>query len=191
MKEGVGVTRYLAGRSRAARRGAAAAEMAIVLPFLVFTFAVAFDYCRIFYAVQVVNNAARCGAMYASGTVSAAIGETPLQAAQQAALVEAASLNPPLQVQDVTLTTNSTGVTVTVKYQFQNCLLAWACRRSWRIRTVTMPPRAAGAIGDFARRDEPQSSASPHQAGRAECSRENYAHPNLAQRRPPPSGVLR
>jgi Flp pilus assembly protein TadG len=105
--------------SPAARRGAAAVELAVTAPFLAFLFAVALDYCRVYSAAQVVNNAARCGALYASGTVPAANGLTPLQAAQQGALAEAASLSPPLQATDVTVTTDATSATVTVTYQFQ------------------------------------------------------------------------
>ncbi len=104
------------GRSRS---GAAAVELAIVVPFVTFMFIVASDYCRVYYVVQVLNNAARCGAMYASGTAPAANGLTPLQAAQQAALAEAVSLDPPLQLSDVQLTSSANNVTVTVNYQFQ------------------------------------------------------------------------
>jgi Flp pilus assembly protein TadG len=93
--------------------------MAIVVPFLVFLYAVALDYCRIYSAAQVVNNAARCGALYATSTVTAANNLTPLQAAQQAALAEAVSLSPPLQASNVTVTTSATSATVTVAYQFQ------------------------------------------------------------------------
>jgi Flp pilus assembly protein TadG len=107
------------GGSRAARGGAAAVEMAIIVPFLAFMCAVALDYCRIYHTTQVVNNAARCGALYASNTALAGSGLTPLQAAQQAALAEAVSLQPPLQASDVTVSTSAPNVTVTVTYQFQ------------------------------------------------------------------------
>src|SRR4051812_39402725 len=95
---------YLMRRSRTQRRGAAAAELAIVVPFLAFMFVVAVDYCRIFYAIQVIENAARCGAMFASSTVSTASTTSPALAAQQAALAEAVSLDPPLQPADITVT---------------------------------------------------------------------------------------
>src|SRR5262245_40355387 len=46
------------------RRGAAVAELAIVLPLLAFLFLIAVDYCRIFYYSQIVANCARNGALY-------------------------------------------------------------------------------------------------------------------------------
>src|SRR5258708_4101741 len=91
-------------RARIVRPGAAAVEMVIIVPFLTFTFAVVADYCRIYYSAQVVNNAARAGALYATTTVTAANGLSPQQAAQQAALAEAVSLTPPLQPADVIVT---------------------------------------------------------------------------------------
>ena len=100
------------------RSGAAAAEMAIIIPFIMFLFVVVLDYCRVYNAAQVVNNAARSGALYASGTAPAPNGITPLQAAQQAAVAEGGSLNPPLQPSDVTLTTSAGSVTVAVTHQF-------------------------------------------------------------------------
>jgi Flp pilus assembly protein TadG len=106
------------GSARTARGGAAALEMVIIVPFLAFMFAVVVDYCRIYNTAQVVRNAARAGALYASSTVTAS-GLTPQQAAVQAAQAEAISLNPPLQAANVTVTTNPTNVTVTVTYQFQ------------------------------------------------------------------------
>jgi Flp pilus assembly protein TadG len=49
------------------RRGAiAAVELALVLPFLMFMFVVAVDFCRVFYFSQVVTTCARNGALYAS-----------------------------------------------------------------------------------------------------------------------------
>jgi Flp pilus assembly protein TadG len=106
------------GRSPTTRTGAAALEMVIIVPFLVFMFAVVIDYCRIYYVAQVVNNAARAGALYATTTVTAANGVSPQQAAQQAALAEAVSLSPPLQAADVIVTFNASSATVTVTCQF-------------------------------------------------------------------------
>jgi Flp pilus assembly protein TadG len=108
----------LVGRSRTTRTGAAALELIVVTPFLVFMFAVVADYCRIYYAAQVVNNAARAGALYATSTVTAANGLSPQQAAQQAVLAEAASLSPPLRAADVIVTISNSNATVAVTYQF-------------------------------------------------------------------------
>ena len=67
------------------RRGVAAAELAILLPFLVLMFGVAVDFCRVFYASQTVQNCAYAGALYASRTVSPRPDtSTATQAAQDA-----------------------------------------------------------------------------------------------------------
>src|SRR5262245_56393682 len=108
-----------AGRSGKSRRGAVALEMAIIVPFVAFMFAVIVDYCRIYYVAQVVHNAARTGALYASSTVTGASGLTPQQAAQQGALAEAASLSPTLQATDVTVTMSASTAKVAVNYQFR------------------------------------------------------------------------
>jgi Flp pilus assembly protein TadG len=49
-----------------ARRGAAAVELAVLLPFLCFLFVAAVDYARVFYFAVTVQNCARNGAYYAS-----------------------------------------------------------------------------------------------------------------------------
>ncbi len=51
-------------RRARARRAAAVVEFALVLPFLMFVFLVAVDYCRVFYYSQVVTTCARNGALY-------------------------------------------------------------------------------------------------------------------------------
>ena len=48
------------------RRGAAAVELAVVLPFLAFLFLVATDYCRAIYFSQQVTTCARNAALYLS-----------------------------------------------------------------------------------------------------------------------------
>ena len=48
------------------RHAAAAAELAILLPFLAFAFVIAVDWSRIFYYSVIVTNCARNGALYAS-----------------------------------------------------------------------------------------------------------------------------
>ena len=101
------------------RHGAAAVEMAVLLPFLSLMFIGVLDFCRIFYYAQTLQNAARCGALYASGTVAAPPGTSSQDAAVQAALAEAVSLDPPLRAQDVAVTASGTNVTVSVTYQWQ------------------------------------------------------------------------
>lgn len=103
----------------AARRGAAAAEMAMVLPFLAFLVVVGVDYCRAFRAAEVVDTAARSAAMYASRTAARDPDTiTPERAAVRAAVTEGAGLSPPLQETDVTIVPGSGVVTVTVSYRF-------------------------------------------------------------------------
>ena len=48
------------------RNGASAVEFAILLPLLVFMFVIGVDFARVFYYSQIVENAARNGAYYAS-----------------------------------------------------------------------------------------------------------------------------
>ena len=104
---------------KARRRGVAATELALLLPFLAFLFFVAVDYCRAFHTAQVIDTAARSGAMYASRAAGRdpAAG-TPEQAAVRAAVPEGAGLSPPLRPEDVTVTSGTSGVTVTVSYPF-------------------------------------------------------------------------
>jgi len=107
------------------RRGVVAAEMAIVLPFLIFLFVVALDYCRVFYATQTLWNCAQTAANYASGTAltSSTIGAE--QAAQQAALADAVNLSPPLQPGNVTVVLDKQTVTVTIQYEFPMLTPLW------------------------------------------------------------------
>jgi Flp pilus assembly protein TadG len=120
------------GRVRTAgarwRRGASAAELAILLPVLVYVLLGAIDFCRLFYAYTTITNAARNGALWASdplanGTV------TPSQSfytsVQNAALADANYLNPALTSSNIPTPTYGTDgqgnqtVTVTVNYQFK------------------------------------------------------------------------
>jgi Flp pilus assembly protein TadG len=101
------------------RRGAAAAELALWLPFLTLLLAVGADFARVFYFSQVLEQAAWSGAMYASGAAlyTAATG-TPEAAGQQAACREAAGLVPPVTAEQVTVTRTNTTTTVTVDYDY-------------------------------------------------------------------------
>jgi Flp pilus assembly protein TadG len=116
---GFSIVRGLSTRGDVGRRGVAAAEMAIVLPFLSFILVVAVDYCRIFYYTQTLHNCAYVGALYASGTAqtSSALGSTA--AATQAAVADGTTLTPPLQARNVTVTSQKQTTTVTVQYDYQ------------------------------------------------------------------------
>jgi Flp pilus assembly protein TadG len=101
------------------RWGAAAVELAVVLPFLAFLFVIAVDWARVFYFSQVIENCARKGALYASDPKAPAYN---LYAnVQQAALgPDSAGLNP----QPTVTSTNGTDaagnayVSVTVQWTF-------------------------------------------------------------------------
>ena len=74
------------------RRGAAAIELALLLPFLAFMFVVAIDYGRIFYFSVTITNCARAGALYASDPYEQT--ESPYRSIQEAALAEAPNFSP-------------------------------------------------------------------------------------------------
>jgi Flp pilus assembly protein TadG len=107
------------------RRGAAAAELALLLPFLCFVFVLVVDFCRIFYCSLTVSNCARngalCGALYASDPTNSPPYDSGIQAAAQAgAQKDATNLN--LQQLGVNSSTDNgsspTYVQVTVTYPF-------------------------------------------------------------------------
>jgi Flp pilus assembly protein TadG len=108
------------------RRGAAAAEFALVAPFLAFIFLIATDFCRLFFALNTITNSARNGALWASdplanGTVTPC--QSPYGSVAAAALADANNLNPPLTSTNITQTSGTDGqgnptVVVTVQYQF-------------------------------------------------------------------------
>src|SRR5207249_2308644 len=101
-----------------ARRGAAAVELAVLLPFLAVMFAAALDFCRAFYASQAIESAARVAALYASGTTSNPNASDAATAAKQAAVLECSTLAPPLTEADVSTSTSGGNVVVTVTYDF-------------------------------------------------------------------------
>ena len=108
------------------RRGGAAAELAVLVPLLLFVLIVAIDFCRLFFAYTIITNAARNGALWASdphanGTVTPS--QSPYATVQDAALADANNLNPALTAANVTSSTGTDGqgnatVSVTVQYQF-------------------------------------------------------------------------
>jgi Flp pilus assembly protein TadG len=102
------------------RRGAAAAELAILLPFIALLFGVTLDFCRIFHASQTIQNCAYAGALYASESAEARPEFSDAEeAARDAAVAEGASLSPPLKGANVATTYDGTGnTTVTVRYDF-------------------------------------------------------------------------
>ena len=81
----------LAGRHRS-RSGAAALELAIVLPLLALLLVIVVDFCRVFYYSVTLSNCARNGALYASDPYSALA--STYTSVQAAAVADASNLNP-------------------------------------------------------------------------------------------------
>jgi Flp pilus assembly protein TadG len=79
-------------RCESSRRGTAAVELAVLLPFLAFLFVIAVDWARVFYYSVTITNCARQGALYGSDPLSATQSSYP--SLQQAALADATNLNP-------------------------------------------------------------------------------------------------
>jgi Flp pilus assembly protein TadG len=109
------------------RRGAAAAEMALILPFLALILVGTIDFCRLFFAYTTITNVARNGALWASDPLAPT--QSPYTTVQQAALgapgllADANQLNPALTASNVTQTSGTDGqgnatAIVTVKYKF-------------------------------------------------------------------------
>jgi Flp pilus assembly protein TadG len=100
------------------RRAAAAVELAVLLPMLLFLFVIAVDFGRILYFSQIIENCARQGAQYASD--AKAPSRNLYTSLQAAALADAADLSPQPTVTSTT-GTDSNGspyVAVTVSWQF-------------------------------------------------------------------------
>ena len=79
-------------QSRRKERGAAAVELALLLPLLMFMFVLAVDYGRIFFFSVTITNCARAGAIWASDPFEQT--ESPYASVQQAALAEAPNFAP-------------------------------------------------------------------------------------------------
>jgi Flp pilus assembly protein TadG len=105
-------------RLRKRRGGAAAVELAFLLPFLAFLFVIAVDWARIFYYSVIVTNCARNGALYLSDPTPRSA--SPYTSVAQAALADAPNLNPSPTVTS-TSGSDSSGpyVEVTVSYPFR------------------------------------------------------------------------
>ena len=126
-------------RAPRSRPAAAAAEFAVLLPFLAFVFVLGVDLCRVFYVTQIVQNCAYAGALYASQTVSST--GSLKKAAEQAAVAEGASLNPALTASQVDYTPpdSNNNIKVTVNYTFYTLTNYPGIQNSWAItRSVTM-----------------------------------------------------
>ena len=106
------------GSPRRWRRGAAAVELAVVLPVFCYMTLIAIDYSRLFYDWATIADCARNGAMYASDPkLASSSGYTTVQ---QAALADATNLSPTPTVASATGTdaAGNAYVEVTVSYTF-------------------------------------------------------------------------
>jgi Flp pilus assembly protein TadG len=124
-------------RNQTGRRGAAAVELAFLVPFLAFLFVIAVDYSRIFYASLTVANCARNGAIFGSQDKTSAVDTAGIAAA---AAVDASNLDPKLlNVSSATDSgLNPTYVDVTVTYPFRT-ITNWLTSGTTTItRTVRM-----------------------------------------------------
>jgi Flp pilus assembly protein TadG len=102
------------------QRGAAATELALLLPFLGFIFVIALDFGRIFYYTLTIENAARNGALWASDPYASGLSYSTLQDAVQA---DASNLSPAIKNSDISSSTGTDSkgdavVIVTVNYSF-------------------------------------------------------------------------
>jgi Flp pilus assembly protein TadG len=110
------------------RRGFAAAELALMLPLLCVLLIGAIDFCRLFYAWNIITNCARNGALWLSDPYSngALTGQSPYANYQDAALADAItnnSLSPAPTSSNISSSTGTDGqgnrtAIVTVTYQF-------------------------------------------------------------------------
>jgi Flp pilus assembly protein TadG len=112
-------------QSRRARRGVAATELAVMLPFLAFLFVIGVDWSRVFYYSVTLDNCARNGALYASDPYSQV--QSPYGSITAAALADAPNMNPAPTV------TSSSGVDDS-GYSYVDCTV------SWQFQTVTNFP---------------------------------------------------
>jgi Flp pilus assembly protein TadG len=107
------------GSAPGARRGAAATELAILLPMLGLMFMAVLDFGRVFYVTQTLEQCAAAGAAYASGTAWTSPSTGPTAGAVTAACAAGTTLNPPLQSDNVSVAVNAGTATVTVRYPLQ------------------------------------------------------------------------
>ncbi|MCI0376561.1 MAG: pilus assembly protein [Gemmataceae bacterium] len=73
------------------RRGAAVAEMAVIVSLLVYLFVIGVDFARLFYQYQTITNCARSGAIYGTRDESAPNDTAGIE---KTALADAKNLSP-------------------------------------------------------------------------------------------------
>ena len=103
-------------RALRARRGVAATELAVLLPFLAFLFVIGVDWSRLFYYSVTLDNCARNGAIYASDPYTKV--QSPYSNITAAALADASNISPAPTV------TSASGVDAN-GYNFVDCTVSW------------------------------------------------------------------
>jgi Flp pilus assembly protein TadG len=140
------IVRTRVTRAWTTRRGAAAAELAVLLPFLIFLFVVGVDFARVFYFSVILTNSARNGAVYGSGSPTQAADTAGIQ---QAALADATDLSPAPTVASTTGTdaSNYQYVKVTVQQPFHTVISfpgvpsAFTLTRTVQMRVSSLTPK--------------------------------------------------
>jgi len=129
--------------NRRRSRGAAAAEFALLLPFIMFVFAVGADWCRVYYYAHTIEDCARSGALASSGIAyqERNLSDSEREArGRTEALKGATNLDPPLGPTDITVATVNNYVTVTVDYDFHTVVPYLGAQGTWSLsRRVRMP----------------------------------------------------
>jgi Flp pilus assembly protein TadG len=113
------------------RRGVAAVELAVLLPFLMFLFLAAVDWARVFHYSVILTSAARQGAIYGSDPIAAA--QSPYTSIQQAALADVGNLTPQPTVTSTNGVDGSGNPTVEVTL-------------TWQFSTITNYPGIGGPL---------------------------------------------
>ncbi len=109
------------------RHGAAAVELAVLLPILMFLFLIAVDWSRVFYYSMTLDNCARNGALFACNSFNDPDWQgtsSQIASIQTAAAAGGTNLNPPVAASNVTVSNTTdadshTVVIVTVTYTFK------------------------------------------------------------------------
>ncbi len=105
--------------TRSKRRGVAAVELALLLPVLLLFFLIALDFGRVYYGSLTSANCARNGALYEAYTRPVnAPREFSYTSASNAAAADGGNVNID-PTNDVTTTSSSGKVTVTVTHRFR------------------------------------------------------------------------
>jgi Flp pilus assembly protein TadG len=100
------------------RSGAAATELALLLPMLTLAFVASVDFARVYYVIQTIDQCSCSGAMVASGAAHSSPDVPVEDAAVIAACVDGTTLTPPLALSNVSVVIVGSFATVTVQYDF-------------------------------------------------------------------------